>query len=308
MVLAVLGCLSTSAFSATSSAIVGFYEVAVPTGNSAWVCGLVTADSYQGAAVTVTADTDGKALIAFTSPGWTASAFSLHYAEPQSGTCQGLAIDILSNTTDMLKLDTTPAAAGLTTGMVFIVRKHNTLAGMMPTGGGFSPFDDSLSLFSSTGQQTSYFWNSSNSTWINALGTNSNNTIVRPGQGFVILASAAINVVLGRGEVCYIKTGPTKIRANANVPNLTGALNPLGATTTLGALGIVPNLDSFEDSVVTLTAGSLAQGGTFLTNGSTFINGLGANANNTSLPTGASVVINVNAAKNVSFTPVTVSP
>src|SRR4051812_18424137 len=90
--------VSTASLQAGSSTIVGFYNVTVPAGNSAWVCGLVTTDAYQGAATMVTADVDGKALVSFADTGWTGGDFPLPYAEPQSGTSAGLAVDVLSNT------------------------------------------------------------------------------------------------------------------------------------------------------------------------------------------------------------------
>lgn len=305
-----LGCtLATSLPSfASSSGIVGFYQVQIPAGNSAWVSGLVGNTSYEGAAVTVTADVDGKAVLTFDSPGWTNGEFNRHYAEPQSGSGAGLALDILVNTANSLKLDSTPAAAGLVDGMTLIVRKHATLAGLLPDGGGFLPFNDSLSLFGPTGSQSTYFFNSATQKWISALGADASNVVIRPGQGFVVQLASPITLVLGKGEICHVKTTATKVRANANVPNLMGALNPLGTSTTLGALGIVGSLQAFNDSVVTLNPGSLAQTGTFLSNGANFINGSGQNATNTSLAAGASVVVNVDNAKNISLTPVTASP
>jgi len=293
---------------AATSGIVGFYQVPIPVGNSAWVCGLVAKELYHAASVTVTADVDGKALVAFDAPGWTGGEFTLHYAEPASGSCAGLAIDILSNTATTLKLDTTPAAAGLSNGMVFTVRKHNTIAGLFPDGGGFLPLTDSVSLFSSTGAQQNYFYNSFNSTWITALGANANNVIIRPGQGMVIQATNPITLTLGKGEVCHVKTTPTKIKANATVPNFIGPLNPLGTTTTLSALGITSSLLPLNDSIVVLAPGAFNQTGTYLSTGANLINGLGQNANNVSLPAGASVVINVDTAKNMALSPITVSP
>ena len=124
----------------------------------------------------------------------------------------------------------------------------------------------------------------------------------------VLQLTNALTLTLGKGEVCHVKTTPTKIKANASVPNLIGALNPLGTTTTLSALGITSSLQAYNDSIVVLDPGSLAQTGTYLSNGSNLINGLGQNANGTSLPSGASVVINVDTAKNMALTPVTASP
>ncbi len=300
--------LSPAASRASNSSIVGYYNVPVPQGNSAWVSGLVGPDVFQGAAASVAADVDGLALVTFTLPGWNGGDFPLHYAEPQSGSGAGLALDIISNTTTTLKLNTTPAAAGLTSGMVFIVRKHATLKGLIPDGGGFAPFQDSISIYGTNGAQTTYFFNNISGTWITILGADASNVVIHPGQGFIIQVGSALSLTLGKGEVAYVKTTPTQVTATANVPNLAGALNPLSSTTTLGALGIVSNLESFNDSVVTLNPGSLAQTGTFLSDGTNFINGLGTVSNGFSLPAGTSVVVNVNTTKNITLTPVTVGP
>ena len=293
---------------AATSGVVGFYNVTLPAGNSAWVSGLVNTDVYQGAAVTVTADTDGKALVTFAAPGWTGGEFTLHYAEPQSGTCAGLAIDVLSNTTDTLKLNSTPAAAGLTSGMVFVVRKHATLGGLIPDGGGMQAYNDSISLFTPDGTQHTYLWNGTN--WFDGgTNANSNNFVVRPGQGMVFQVAQAVDLTIGKGEVCHVKTGVTKVTATGSKVNLFGPLNPLGSTTTLGSLGITSAMEAFNDGLVILNTGTLAQSNTFLSTGSNLIDGgTGANANNVVLPVGASVVISVDTTKNIPLAPVTVSP
>ena len=297
-----------AAFGETSN-ISGYYHVAVPSGNSAWTCGLVCEEIYQGAAVTVTADVDGKALVSFSAPGWTGGEFTLHYLEPLSGASQGLAMDVLSNTTDTIKLDVTPAEAGLTNGMVFGLRKHATLAGLLPDGGGFVPFNDTIGLIGSSGSQQIYFWSDVSSTWIDATNADASDVVIRPGQGFVIQVGVAKTVTLGNGEVAYVKTTPTQIRATNGIPNLIGALNPLESGTTLAGLGVTGSLAAFNDSLVTLDPGSLVQTGTYLSDGSNLVNSSNFdNSNNVALPAGTSVVINVDAAKNINLTPVTVGP
>ena len=294
--------------SGATSTIVGHYPISVPAGNSAWVSGLVCADVFEGAAVSVTADTDGKALVTFDSPGWVGTEFPLHYAEPQTGTASGLAVDILSTTASTLKLDVTPAEAGISAGMVFIVRKHVTLAGILPTGGGLIPFSDSISLITGPGTQASYFYHGTSQKWITAQGADANNVKIRPGQGLIIQAGSAVTLVIGRGEACYVKATPTRVRLSAGVSNLVGALNPLGSTTTLGALGLTSGLQPFNDSLVVLNPGPLSQSGTYLSNGANLINSGGQNANGTALPTGASVVVNVDTAKSMVLAPVQVAP
>ena len=309
-----LACLAilvggTVCYGATSS-ITGFYSVAVPQGNSAWVCGLVAADDFEGDAISVAADSgDGKALVTFNAPSWTADQFVGWYAEPQSGTSAGLAIDVISNTTDTLKLEAIPASAGLSAGTAFVLRRHATLGGIMPLGGGFAPLQDSISLFDASGHQQSYMYSNVSNTWIDASLADATDVVIRPGQGFVIFASNAFTLTLGKtGIVQYVKQTPTQIKANAGVPNLAGALNPLSTATSLGALGVTGSLQAFNDSLVTLTPGTLAQGGTYLSNGTNLINGTGQSAAGTPLPAGASVVINVDAAKAVTLAPVPVSP
>ncbi len=295
---------------AATSSIVGFYDVTIPAGNSAWVCGLVTANSYEAACVNVTTNGSGKAQVQFSAPGWTVGEFDLHYAEPQSGICAGLPIDILSNTADTLTLDIDPSEAGLVTGMTFIVRKHATLAGLLPTGGGFLPFSDTISLLGSTGLQTTYFFNNGTNNWINILGEDASNVIVRPGQGFVVQLSSPLTVTFGTGEVCHLKTTPTLVRINANAPNIIGSMNPLGgSTTSLGSMGIATSLQPFNDSLVILNPGPLSQGGTFLSTGTSLINsGTGDDGDSVNVSAGAGVVSNVNTAKKVQIAPVSVTP
>jgi hypothetical protein len=124
----------------------------------------------------------------------------------------------------------------------------------------------------------------------------------------VIQLGSPLTLTVGSGEVCFVKATPTRVRVTAGVSNLTGALNPLNSTTTLGALGIRTSLQTFNDSLVILTPGSLTQAGSFLSNGSTLINALGQNADATPLPSGASVVVNVDATKNIVIAPVNVTP
>ena len=307
--LALTGLWGVNPAQAATSSIVGFYHVNVPQGNSTWTCGLVCADLYTGPAVSVSADVDGKALVTFSAPGWTGGELTKHYAEPQSGASQGLAIDVISNTADTLKLDATPAEAGLTNGMVFILRKHATLAGLFPDGGGFVPFNDTIGLLGSTGTQQIYFWNSVSSTWIDAGNGDASQVIIRPGQGFVIQVGTAKTVTLGLGDVAFVKSTPTQVRAATGVPNLIGALNPLNSVTTLAGLGVTSSLAAFNDSLVTLDPGTLAQTGTFLSDGTNLIHSSNfANSNAVALPAGTSIVINVDATKNINLTPVTVAP
>jgi hypothetical protein len=290
--------------------VVGFYSVSLPVGNSPWVCGLVTADLYQSEILSVTADTDGKALVTFDAPDFTAGVFDLHYAEPLSGSAAGLAIDILSNTTDTIKLDATPTEAGVSAGTIMVIRKHATLGSLFPGGGGFASLDDSISLRDATGKQFTYLWNGITSKWISGTINDANNVLVRPGQGMIIQVSTAKNIVLGNGDVCHVKTTPTRVQLIANNKiNIVGPLNPTASDYTLGTLNIVSALSPLDDSLVILKSnGSLKQDGTYLNYQGSFIDGLGNNANSTVVPAGSSFILNVSSAKTVSLPPTVVSP
>jgi hypothetical protein len=247
-------------------------------------------------------------VLTFNGVDWTPGTFPLHCAEPQSGFCAGLAFDVLSHTSNSLTLHTTPSAGGLTSGLTLKVRKHCTLGTLLPDGGGLVPLVDSISLFSSTGSQTPYFFNSALNRWVDGEGNDKNNVIIPPGRGMVIYSSQARTLMLGHGEVCYVKTTPTKVSVSSRVPQIVGPINPLSANTTLAALGLTGTLQIFNDSLVILEPGTLAQRGTYLYTGTGLINGLGQNADNVVLPTGAGVVINVDSAKNINLNAVQVQP
>ena len=303
------GLISQSARAETSG-VVGFYDISVPAGNSAWVCGLVGVDLFTGNSTTVTADTDGKALVRFVAGGGPKGGFFRPCWEPRGGWIGGLPIHILSNTADTLKLDITPDSVGLTSGGAFIIRKHATLKGLLPDGNGFTPGVDTICLFGSDGLQTLYYFSNVTNTWIDILNNDASNVVVRPAQGFVIHLSPPQTITFGRGEICHVKTSPTQIRIHANVPNIAGALNPVGGTTTrLDEVVVSGSMQAYNDSVVTLSPGPLMQTGTFLAAGPAFIDSSnGANANGNTLQAGSGVVINVNTAKNVIVPAVSVAP
>ena len=298
----------SSAKADSTTGVVGFYPVSLPSGNSAWVCGLVTQEAFVGAPTTVTSDVNGKAVVTFSDVDWAVGTFPLHYAEPQSGICQGLAIDILSHTANSITLDTTPAAAGLSTSVVLTVRKHATIGGLLPTSGGLTPFSDSISIINSSGLQQTYYFNNIAGYWITGANVNSTNAVIRPGQGMIIQVNTAKTLMLGTGEVCHVKSTPSKTRAYPGVPNILGPINPLGNNTTLGALGVRTSLLAWSDTLVTLAPGSLLQTGLYVNTGSYLMSSLGQNGEGHTLPAGSGVVIGVNAAKNISLSPVTVSP
>ena len=309
LALGITTCLLLATWSAAATSdIVGFYPITLPQGNSSWVCGLVAKDDFVGTISAVSTDGSGRAVLTFQGVDWAPGTFPTHCAEPQSGVCAGLAFDVVSHSPTTLTLSTTPAAGGLTTGVSLNVRRHCTLGTLLPDGGGLAPLVDSISLFSSTGSQTPYFFNATFNRWVDGEGNDKNNVIIPPGRGMVIYSSQPRTLMFGHGEVCYVKTSPTKVAVAAGVPNIVGPINPISANTTLGALGLTGTLQIFNDSVVILDPGALNQRGTYLFTGTSLIDGRGQNANNVVLPTGAGMVINVDTAKNINLNPVQVQP
>jgi hypothetical protein len=288
---------------AATSGIVGYYPLTLPAGNSCWVCGLVTADEYQSAITGVTADVDGKALITFSAPGWTPGQFSLHYAEPLSGIREGLAIDILSNTADTLKLDITPTESGITAGMVFVVRKHATLIGLFPAAAGFTTGEDTIGIVGVDGTQKVYLWRGSPGRWTNALNQNLNNTVVRPAQGMLMQVGTAKTITLGAGEACHVKTGKTQVKLLPSIANLVGSLDPLNNDTTLEGLGVRTGFTVGADTLVVLQPGTLARSHAFSNNGTNWINALRRNSNTYPVLSGAGVVVGVSSVKYLEIPP-----
>jgi YVTN family beta-propeller protein len=290
----------TSTGDVATSPPVGFYQLAAPKGNSAWVAGLVGEPVFAGNIASVATDTQSRTVLTLTGGGLTASALTNHYAEViTADTRQGVIADIAANTANTVTL--TAANTAFTAGTRIMIRPHATLGTLFPGGGGLASLTDSVSVIDATATKKLYYWNASAARWIDALGTNSNAIVIRPGYGFIIQASNARTVTFGAdGVISWPKASPTQVKLVSGKNNWVGPLSPLAGNTTLSATGFRSGLRPLNDSLnIYKSDGTFKRVGTYLWSGSSYINGLGANSDSLALPVGSAHIMSVGVAATV---------
>lgn len=315
----------------SSTPVIGFYKFDVPVGQSAWVVGLVGKKLFQGGAESVSpgpVQPDGAATTILTQAGaaWSANAFPLHYIEIlTSGAQEGAILDVVTNTPNTLTVRGVISAAPN-----YCIRKHATLASVLPDAvspagaqenSGLVAYADSVTLYNSNNTVSSYF-PASNGVWLaQDYITSANNTIIYPGQGFVLAASQATTLTIGAGEVAYVKAGPTKIPVYKGQTNFVGPINPMvitnpldpafntvsslaegGGVTPLGTVGFTTSaFADYQDSITLFQqGGNLNPTGSFFTAGPNLIaDDYATNSNAVPLRNGSALAVTVEVADRV---------
>jgi len=231
-----------NAQTSSSTPIIGYYKFDVPAGASGWASGFVTKKEFQGQASAVPgAPAAGTITLTQTGATWTANQFnttgvptsSSHYVEILSdgnATHAGLILDIVSNTATTVTVEVPAGFVVGGTAPTYAIRKHATLNTVLPNGAGLAPNEDIVIIIDSVGNEMNAVYDGAGGWFDIATSANLTNTVIYPGQGFVILANAPRVCTIGGNENSYVKDGPTKISIYGGIPNLVGGLNPLVAT------------------------------------------------------------------------------
>lgn len=290
--LASLALALPAAAQSSSTPVIGFYKVTIPAGTSAWTCSFVTKKDFQGAASSIVGGPTTSLVNVSGSP-FTPAAFNLHYIEILSGPHAGMVFDIETtpaNTASAITVKGNLGAGGLAlTGTeTFCIRKHATISSILSAGGGLTPIDDSVEVFSSTGSSTILTWDGTQ--WVDGVDfVTPKDVIVYPLQGFKVNSLSGATVTFGGGAVSYVKQGPTKAPVYSGVVNLVGVLSPLADTvsvdpmfsTPLSSLGL-GSLFPVDDLVTRFSTNGLmtetfyAHDGTLVVDGIDFVTPKGA--------------------------------
>jgi hypothetical protein len=248
----------------------------------------------------VATDAQGRTVLTLTGGGLTASSFTNHYAEIITvDSRQGCIADIAANSATTVTLSA--ANTAFTAGTRITIRPQATLASLFPGGGGLAALSDSVSVVDSNAVKKLYYWNSSSGKWMDALGVDASNIVIRPGYGFIIQTGAARTLTFGtNGLISWPKAGPTQIELLASKNNWVGPLSPLGGNTTLSATGFRSAMRPLNDSVnLYKTDGTFKRVGTYLWSGSAYINGLGANSDTLAIPASSAHILSVGVSTTV---------
>ena len=255
----ILGLMAGSIFShaqTVSTPIVGFENRSIPVGTSAHGHGFVLPSVFQGTASSVSANS-----LAVASPSFTSAAFApvdglpSHYILITSGPSEGLVIDILGNTTTALSVGAGDLASVSGTPN-FVVRPHVKISNIFNGNTDLQDYTDTVTVYNSDGSTTTLLRDSSASTgWINADTFAAVDSIIYPGQAYLLNASTG-GVVRTVGTV-----NPNKVVVPifSGLVNLVSLSNPSSGKDLQNA-GLGSGLIDYTDTVVTLSSdGNLNQ-------------------------------------------------
>jgi hypothetical protein len=253
-----LSSVTTNAQTAVTGAL-GYYTFDLPAGASMWTCGLVTKSDFSGAMTSMTGASPNS-TINQTGAGWTPAGFSNHYVEIREGAWEGLILDIVSNGADSVVVAGDLGASGFNLAGTekYLIRKHATLGTIFPSGGGFAPDSDSITLYT-TGTGSTYQYADGFGWFDTDLLVLAQDTPVYPGQGMVFNIGSITTVTIGGNEVSTVKDTKTLIPLYSGAVNVVGLVNPLvttdvsdpiyPSTVPLGMMGFTSVLAPSSESV-----------------------------------------------------------
>jgi hypothetical protein len=239
-----------------STPVVGFENRTIPVGTSAHGHGFVFPSVYQGVAASVTANNLTVASASFTAGSFApVNGLPTHYILITNGSSEGLVIDIVGNTTTALNVSAGDLASVSGT-PTFVVRPHVKVSNIFNGNTDLQDYTDTLTVYNSDGTTSTLLRDSSATTgWINADTFAAVDSIIYPGQGYLLNASAGGSVRTA-GTV-----SPNKVIVPifAGLVNLVSLSNPSNGKDLQNA-GLGNGLVDYTDTVVTLSSdGSLNQ-------------------------------------------------
>lgn len=256
---ALLGALlAVGAADAAATTPVGYYAFDGKAGGNVFVPGLVNPASFTGALTAAGTTTLTVAANSFTANAYNEGAtFAKFYAEITSGPNQGVVLDIVSNTTNVLTLDADVTPLGLTGTETIVVRPHVTLKSALAAAeASLGAFSDSATFYLPDASFVSYIFGAGATPngWSSDFATDDgSDRPVYPGAGFILGLGADVDLTV-TGEV---KTADSVVQLTGGVVNIVGPVNPLvGASVSLNATGF-GTLGAFSDSITAYVAGPL---------------------------------------------------
>ena len=232
--------------STATSEVLGYCQVAIPTGGRAVGPVFVKSAQYSGSALV-------SAPNSFAVSGLTAGAFQpttfsdgrpnypKYYAQITSGVNEGYCFDILSNTaTSVVVNGDLSALNGQTVSIA--IRPHVTLGDLASASSGLTAYSDSITFYRTNSLKASYYYTSGGIV-AEDYSTPADQVPVYPGTGVVLASSGAASFTFS-GQVTPTKTVvPVYYGETLLCP-----MNPQGGQP-MSAMNLVPVLDAYSDTV-----------------------------------------------------------
>lgn len=262
MILSGIASMQTISAQTTSySDVVGYEKKSFVAGTTGHGVGLVQAAKYQGQATSVS-----SASLTVTSAPFTVGAFNpvdglpSHYIQITSGTQTGLVVDILSNTTSVITVETGDLAS-VTGTPSFVVRPHVKVSTLFNGNTDLGDYSDTVTLYNSDGSSTTLLRDSAQTTgWLDSTTFAASDAVIYPGQGFLLSTSSG-GTFTSTGTV---NPSATIVPIYSGLVNLVSLSNPSNGKD-IQQINLGVNLSDYADTVGTFSAdGQLQQDASLL--------------------------------------------
>jgi len=290
--------VNIAASQTVSTPIVGFSKEQLPAGQHFFSPSFLKASVYSG-----TATLSGATISGINISGSLGSSaytdrpnFPTHYVEITSGDYAGTYYDIASNTSSSVTLTATPNVSGAVS---IVIRPHVTLADVIKSESGIGEYSDSISVYDSTGNFSSYYFAGGIVTG-DDFSTPMGHVPIPPGKGVGINTGVNLSLVTS-GQV---RSTTLKVPVYPGAVNVVGSFNPSTSTKLINT-GLATELDPYSESATLYDAsGNLALVAIAYSDGSNVTDDnftQYTSLNSPSISTKTSMLVNVNSAKYVSL-------
>ena len=251
--------------STVSTPIVGFEKRNFVSGTTGHGVGFVLPSKFQGTASSVSSSSLSVSSSSFTANQFAPSGgLPTHYIQITSGSQSGLVVDIVGNTTASLTVASGDLAAVSGTPNS-VIRPHILASTIFKGNTSLADDSDTLTLFNSDGSSTTLAWSSASSTgWIDPNSLAPVDTVIYPGQGFLLNTSGSGNFTANG----VVNSSPTIVPPYAGKVNLVSLSNP-SSVKNLQSINLGANLEPENDTIGTFSSdGYLSQDSAYTWNGS----------------------------------------
>lgn len=175
-----------------STPIVGFEKKSFPAGTTGHGVGFVQVAKYQGTATSVSPNSLTVSGASFSANAYAPSnGLPSHYIQITSGSQSGLVVDITGNSATVLNV-ASGDLGGVSGTPSFVIRPHVKVSSLFQGNSDLADYTDTLTVYNSDGSVTTLLRDSSSATgWLDSTSFNASDSVIYPGQGFLLSTSVS---------------------------------------------------------------------------------------------------------------------
>ena len=167
-----------------------------------------------------------------------------HYIQITSGSQSGLVVDITGNSATVLNV-ASGDLGGVSGTPSFVIRPHVKVSSLFQGNADLADYTDTLTVYNSDGSVTTLLRDSSSATgWLDSTSFNASDSVIYPGQGF-LLSTSASGTFTSTGVVNSYQTIVPIYAGNVNLVSLANPSNGKN----IQSINLGTNFTDYTDTV-----------------------------------------------------------